>query len=104
MPKFWLACFTIAAIPARIAGGKVGHAATIAANSGSVGTVKNVGEATMASLLPDLLPAKSETSVFLDGNREGSSPVAPTFTDISLNAALTRTCLFGKSGSEISLK
>ena len=75
------AALTIAAIPARIAGGRSGHAATTAANSGSVGfggVAGGVGGPKPASLLPDLLPPDLPTPAFPEGNRDCSSPSGGT--------------------------
>ncbi len=56
--------FTSATTPARIAGGRSGHAATTADRSGSAG-VAGVGEPPQpASMLPDLLPPKGEDCDF----------------------------------------
>ncbi len=70
-------------MPARIAGGRVAHAATTAAKSGSVGVGRvegvaggtgGVGIPETAPMLPDLLPPDLETLVFPEGNRECSDP------------------------------
>ncbi len=76
---------TIAAMPARSAGASVGHAATTAARSGSLGGVGagGLGAAGPAGgqetdgVLPDLLPPESETGVFPAGFAGCSSPVLP---------------------------
>ena len=62
----------IAAMPARTNEGRPGQAATMAANSGSVGSV--VGSEP-APLLPDLLPLESETFGFAEGFRNSSDPI-----------------------------
>ena len=72
------AAFTSASTPARIAGGRSGHAATIAANSGSVGLTGGVAGPKPAPMLPDLLPSDSETGVFPAGFAGCSSPALPT--------------------------
>jgi len=59
--------FTIAAIPARIAGGRLGHAARIIANSGSVGVGGVAGgwvETESRESAPHFTPLSSAPSVF----------------------------------------
>ena len=80
-----LLALTIAAMPARIAGGRSDHAATIAASSGSVGLAGwagvagvdvggGVGEPKPARMLPDLLPPESPIPGFPEGIRDSSDP------------------------------
>jgi len=77
---FWDDCaaaLTSATTPARIAGGRSGHAATTAANSGSVG-VAGVGEGGESPpCAPDCAPLWTAPPLFPAGNRGSSDPVAP---------------------------
>jgi hypothetical protein len=79
-----LAAFTSASTPARIASGRVDHAATTADSSGSVGgdgrlagavgVAGGVREPERPRVLPDLLPPDSDTPAFPEENRKCSSP------------------------------
>jgi hypothetical protein len=84
------AAFTSASTPARIAGGRSGHAATTAANSGSAGVASAIarrsgsgvpGRAFAGSDLresaPDSAPPGSETLVFSEDSGGCSGPALP---------------------------
>jgi hypothetical protein len=84
-----VAAFTSASTPTRIAGGRFGHAATTAANSGSAGAagvgagvaggvVGGVDAPEPARMLPDLLPPESGTARFPEGTGDSSNPIGVT--------------------------
>jgi hypothetical protein len=75
LPPVGVAAFTIATMPARIAGGRSAHPATTAAKSGSVGFAITVRSPNVLAMLPFLLPPDFETASFPEGNCDRSNPI-----------------------------